>query len=194
MVNQPTPPMNACGGSGYSNPNFILDDSQPPPYHLIYPELFNATESNKNSKAQSSTIILTNNYSIYENNNDETAMPSSYVYPPRISSCRFLFQNVDETLPPPLSSSITNPNISQSYSHRNENLVRENKMRKQFGIHFSKSYLHRHYFLVICISLSLIGMQVVLMNFNALLSQLGSGVYCGLFNLVTLLFGLITSK
>ncbi len=183
----------------YINPAFLDDDSKPPPYSLIYPSESNANLADL--KPNSST-----NFGLYE----QDAFQADRYEPIRyedmfysgdtsssVPSCRFLFQNAEEMLP--VSSSVfDHQNNNRLTFGRNSNLsaqaLRESKIRKGFNMFYSRTYLLRHFVLISLISLTLIFFQVVLINYQAILSHLASGIWCGLFNLATLVFTLITSK
>ena len=123
-------------------------------------------------------------------------------------SCRFLFQRADEMLPPSFEyyqnsvrgggrddNGNSGPGLVNASSAATQlQLLRERKIRKQFSVLFPKSYLLKHCILVSGISLVLILFQIILMYYESILSELGSGIWCGIINLLTLLFSVITCK
>lgn len=74
-----------------------------------------------------------------------------------------------------------------------ELFVEPNK-KKQLEALFPKTYLLKHYILIVAASLALIGFQIVLMKNNGVLSYIASGLWAGLFNLLTLFASTMACK
>lgn len=152
--------------NSYINHTFVNDESQPPPYSSIYPF----------DSAQSQSKI----------NEPVACLPE-------------LFQNSSE----PISYDqlyLTNlPSQSQYVLNTEPVVIRiesnmQTRLQKQFSLHFQKPYLIRHILFICLSSLTLISFQIVLMNYNAVLSHIASGLWSGFVNLITLLSAILASK
>lgn len=152
--------------NAYTNQTFLNDESQPPPYSSIFP--FNSDQS------------------------------QSKINEP-VSSVPDLFQNSSE----PISYDqlfLTNLPSQSQYALNTEPVVvriessMQTRLQKQFSLHFQKPYLIRHILFICLSSLTLISFQIVLMNYNAVLSQIASGLWAGFVNLITLMSAILTSK
>lgn len=151
--------------NSYTNQTFLNDESQPPPYSSIYP--FNSTQS------------------------------QSKINEP-VSSMPDLFQNSSE----PISYEqlfLSNMPSQSHYALNTEPVVirietsMQTRLQKQFGLHFQKSYLIKHILFICLSSVTLISFQIVLMNYNAVLSHIASGLWAGFVNLITLLSAVLAS-
>jgi hypothetical protein len=88
-------------------------------------------------------------------------------------------------------SGITVPNLRAHNSHQSRRFVPSSTVQ-QLNLHFPRKFTVRHSMFICGASFLLIIFQTILMSNSAVLSHLGSGIWAGLGNLLTLLFSIIT--
>jgi len=160
------------------NRSYLHDDSQPPSYSSIF---------HSASKSEASTKDLQGPPS-YSN---QQTLPSHLA--------ESLFQNSPNQ---PISYeelfSVQADNLfynhSDNHLYENTNSTNENSLRKQLNILFPKGYLLRHIIFVSLSTLLLIVFQTILISNEAVLSNFGAGIWCGIINFITLGLTISTGK
>ena len=197
----------------FSNRSFIDDESNPPSYNSIYPipndknakSTGTTNENNSNVGQQPASNNPNTNLLVSSLFQNSTQEPISY---DELYSTRFLFAqngrveaNHDTSSAVPATAVFTQPpyrnhNQSNNSSAHNNHLYSSysqgNRVRKQFHIIFTKSYLLKHFIFISVSSMMIILFQIILMNNQSILSHLAGGIWCGLTNLFTLLITITT--
>lgn len=208
-------PLHSQANAVFSNRSFVDDESNPPSYSSIYPITNDKDTKTSNTSTTTTTgnIFVANSASNNPNANltsnlfqNSTQEPISY---DELYSTRFLFQNGRGAELNSDVVSVPNTVFIQPYQHHHHNqsnpsnaannhlqssYSQTNRVRKQFHIIFTKSYLLKHFIFISVSSMMIILFQIILMNNQSILSHLAGGLWCGLTNLFTLLITIITCK
>lgn len=196
LVSVVSPVVSTRAIGNFVNPIFLTDDPQPPSYSSIFPVTSTDVETEAAKPAeQQYDPIRYEDYMCFASVVDGRAVSNELSLSP---SCRFLFQNApdqampggrqhDESTTRDAMSSFDYLSSSQQF-----NLIREMRLKKYLADMYPREYLLRHCVFVTVGSVALIAFQILLMGYASILSHLASGIWCGVINLLTLSFTLIT--
>jgi hypothetical protein len=152
----------------------LHDDAQPPSYSSIFPSLSKNEAQIKDSEGSPSDpsqpqSTLQNHLaeSLFQNS---TNQPISY----------------EELFRVQVGYSLSNNNLDLNLHENSTNVINQNSLRKQLNILFPRGYLLRHVIFVSLSTLILIVFQTILISNQAVLSNLSAGIWCGIFNFITL--------